>query len=71
MTKQFTSSSKSCATCEYWGGARTTNHSCNRVECESAMAKGKCLNKSSGWANSSGKQANSNCIKWQKWRVLK
>ncbi|MBE6845845.1 MAG: hypothetical protein E7508_09115 [Ruminococcus sp.] len=71
MSKQFTSTSKVCANCEFWGGARTFNRIRKCTECESPMTKGKCLNKSSGWANSPGKQADSNCAKWQKWGVLK
>lgn len=71
MSQQYPPSFKNCATCDYWGGSRTTDTFGQRVECDSAMAKGKCYCKSSGWASNPGRQANSSCNSWQKWCALK
>lgn len=71
MAQQYPSTFKNCGTCNYWGGSREVHTSGRRVTCESSMSKGKCLSKSSGWSNSSGKQANATCKSWEKWSPLK
>ncbi len=68
---QYPSDWKQCATCEYWAGERRpANIFGERVEFESPMAKGRCMNRASGWYSSPGKQANFSCNCWEKWAVL-
>lgn len=71
MAQQYPASWKNCATCVYWSGTRKTNYFGEWVKTESAMAKGLCLCRDSGWFRRD-KQANASCVKgYEKWPVLK
>ena len=70
MSQQYPASWKQCATCVYWMGARETNVFGERVTVESAMAKGACMCRNSGWFKQQ-RQACSSCVKFEKWPVLK
>ena len=69
---QYPSDWRQCATCEYWAGDRAPADLWgNRVEFDSPMSRGRCMNRGSGWFHSDlGKQANSGCPCWEKWAVL-
>ena len=68
---QFTCDSKYCATCALWSGERSLcDQWGSRVEFNSPMAIGKCINQNSGcWKQT--KQANGGCSSFQKWRALR
>jgi hypothetical protein len=51
-------------------GARETNVFGERVTVESAMAKGVCMCRDSGWFKQQ-RQACFSCVKFEKWPVLK
>ena len=70
MPQQYPYSWKQCATCAYWTGVRETNVFGEHVNVESPMAKGICKCRGSGWFNQP-KQANSSCLKFEKWVALK
>ena len=73
MSHQYTNHQEYCATCEYWGGARSFfDRYCKRIEVESSTAKGRCLNRDSGWfTKSDGTQACFRCPKYEMWRLMK
>lgn len=60
-----------CATCAYWEGSRKINSSLHRVCLSAETQSGKCLNRASGRASSSGVQAIYKCAKYEKWAALK
>ena len=68
---QYTQIHKNCGTCDYWGGQREVDRGGQRVSINSPMDKGKCMCQSSGWANSSGKQASGTCSSYLKWSALR
>ena len=71
MSSQYPKDWKNCVTCEYWAGSRQpADNWGNRVEVESPMSRGRCMNRQSGWFYSGEKQANSSCQSWERWRVL-
>ena len=71
MANQYTHNFKICATCEYWGGNRRFTDSFQKtIEVASAMDRGACYCKNSGWS-STPKQANSTCRSYEAWRALK
>lgn len=70
MPQQYTKYSKICATCNFWRGYRELDISRQKVECDSWMSVGKCLQQSSGWTNQP-RQAQQNCVYWEKWCELK
>ena len=65
---------KRCSTCEYWTGRREIYNNSNTILVDTTTGGlgefGKCLNRSSGWYNTSKIQHSSQCPKWEKWRVL-
>lgn len=63
---QLPPSFKNCATCAFWGGARTANASRNYVIFESNQ-KGECLG---GGFNRAMMDPRSSCGQWEKWPVL-
>lgn len=69
MSQQYPSNWERCATCAYWTGNRETDTFGQRVYVDSAMSKGKCLCKGSGWTNRE-KQANASCNHFEKWESL-
>ncbi len=70
MSQQYPASWKQCATCSYWTGSRETNCFGEWVKVDSPMSKGKCMCRGNGWTNQE-KQANSSCLSFSKWTVLK
>lgn len=68
MTTQPATSIKRCATCNFWGGARSINSSKNLVTFDTAT-KGLCLAGTSKAEKSSN--MNCDCSKYDKWSVLK
>ena len=71
MSQQYTSMSKVCATCSYWGGTRDLKQYGDYVELDSPMQTGACYNHNSGWFNGSPVQARSYCRCWIKWSALR
>lgn len=69
MSQQYPSSWKQCATCAYWTGSRETDTFGQKVYVSSAVAKGKCRCRGSGW-NNYEKQANASCNHYEKWAPL-
>jgi hypothetical protein len=66
MQTSMPSTSKHCATCEYWSGARTPESLNKWVKYDSKEAS-KCLGKMKGYSKSS----TDSCSHWVKWAILK
>lgn len=68
---QYTCDSKYCATCSCWSGQRRISDQWgSRLEVNSPMDIGKCLNQKSGcWKQT--KQANGGCSAFVKWGSLR
>lgn len=70
MSQSYPSSWKQCATCDYWGGSRTTDAFGQNVKVGSAMDYGVCMCPNNcGWKGQK-KQANGSCSGYRKWGVL-
>ena len=70
MSQSYPARWEQCATCVYWAGSRDTDRFGDYVNVDSAMAKGKCMCRGSGWANKE-MQASFSCQSYQKWPALK
>jgi len=73
MAQQYTYRFDNCATCSFWGGARSFLNSSNQIiVVDSPMARGKCFCKDSGrYWSSDGTQANYRCAKYEKWSAIR
>jgi len=58
---------KNCATCAFWGGARTANPTRSLVVFESEQ-RGECLG---GGFNRATMNPLASCSQWEKWSVLR
>jgi hypothetical protein len=71
MSQSYPSSWEQCATCDYWGGQRTTDTFGQNVSVNSAMDRGVCMCPTgNGWKGSQ-KPANASCQHHQKWGALR
>lgn len=70
MAQNYYSHSRTCATCAYWAGMRTTDalNQCSTVE--NSSEKGTCKIPQGPWRNCTRTASNS-CPSYMKWPVLR
>jgi hypothetical protein len=70
MAVSMNSSMKHCAVCAYWGGSREISSNNHGVRVDSAHIEGNCMNLKSPYKKKET-HADSKCMKFEKWQVLK